>query len=131
MGYRAMEPEFEVEDAFGHLALQNFHRKSLEHAMKAIDLEPKLRRYQAMLLVLNEEELSQLHGKIHSFIKECLDEFQGKSLTSTSRLFQFNFNAVPVSNPLLQTDRFQSVPEKKSFDAVENAARSFSKEIEV
>lgn len=93
--------DFEIQDHLGSLALQSFHRKSLKEAINLIEMEPKHRRFQAAFIPLNLDELQELQERIQLFVEELLQRYN--RVHQDSRLYQVNLNAIPISQPVLQT----------------------------
>jgi len=93
---------FKVPEKIGDLALKSFHRKSLEHAITAIDEESD-RRYRALYVPLSKDEFNEIQETVQQFIDDILDKYltdEGQN----RRLYQMNLNLIPVSNPILHSD---------------------------
>jgi uncharacterized protein (TIGR02147 family) len=94
--------DFEVKQSLGNIALQSFHRRSLEEAISAIDSVPESRRYQSGILPLPADKLQSASEEINDFLRQFLDKYK-VSQGSNRRLYQINLNIFPVSKPILQS----------------------------
>lgn len=85
-------------DLLGNVALQSFHKKSLQEAIDAIDYPKNSRRFQSLLLALSEEEMEELSQELTQKLSEILarDE-NSKTDLKSKRLYQINLNLIPVS----------------------------------
>jgi uncharacterized protein (TIGR02147 family) len=107
--WRANVTRFEIKDHLGDLALQSFHRKSLEEASHAISLPIETRHYQSAVFFLSESEYKKFREEMSRFIEATLlshDQDQAKG----RRLYQLNLGLIPVSKPILRADKFQRAP---------------------
>lgn len=99
--WRATVSNFEVKEELGNVALQSFHRRSLEDAIHAIDQNPQERRYDSALLPLTAEEFREAHAEILDFLKDLTARHRSDSGLER-RLYQLNVNLVPVSKPIVR-----------------------------
>lgn len=95
-----------VPDQVNDLAVQSFHKKSLEKAVESIDTNPEDRHYNATYFVVSEEELSQVRAEINEFSKQLLKKFGTKKIKENekNKLYQININAIPMSGQLIHSE---------------------------
>jgi uncharacterized protein (TIGR02147 family) len=109
--WEATTQEIRVKDHLGDLALQAFHRKSLTEAIHAIDLPPQQRRYKSLVLPLSEADYGTCLASISEFAQQILSRYAHPgNLPANTRLYQINISTIPISKPILHSDRFQSDP---------------------
>lgn len=90
-----------VKSKFNNLALQSFHRRSLEDATKAIDLDSSERYLNSLLLLLNKDQYSGLQEDIDKFLQMVRVKY-GTSSGSSKKLYQLNMNNIPISKTCLE-----------------------------
>ncbi|MBN21711.1 MAG: hypothetical protein CL678_10530 [Bdellovibrionaceae bacterium] len=106
--WTAKTPEFHTKDSLGDLTLQTFHKKSLLTAIRHLDSPPKNRRYFAVHLTLDDQQMEELATEMKKTCFEYLSKF-GTDSSKNKRLYQINLNLIPVS-PQLSTEKPKSVP---------------------
>ena len=99
--WRSTSTVYEVEDHLGDIALQSFHRNSLQEALRAIDRDPSTRNYQAAVLRLSEGQYEELTRELHERLVEIVQRFS-RSREPATRLYQMNYNILAVSEPFLR-----------------------------
>lgn len=87
---------FNIPDDLGNLALQSFHKKSLEEAIGAINLPKEIRHYSSLILALNPDEYQNIIKEIDQFFDQLLLKYNDVDIHSR-RLYQINNNLIPVS----------------------------------
>lgn len=97
----ARESQISTPDVLGNIALQSFHRKSLEEAARAIDLPKQTRKFQSMVIPLTEDQFEILHAKMRLFLEETLEKMESQDGLN-KRIYQINLNIIPVSAPILR-----------------------------
>lgn len=94
--WTALERNFKIKDDLGNLALQEYHRQSLQEAIKAQALPIKERRFRSMLLPLSEVEFEIFMSEFNVFAQQVLKKFDADDLIKR-KLYQVNFNIHSVS----------------------------------
>lgn len=102
---------FSVPDDLGNVALQSFHKKSLEEAISAIDLPKQTRHFSSLILNLTTDQYQDLIKEVDAFTDNLLLKYKAKN-PEQHRVYQINFNFIPVSEVLIQdeTSRVQETP---------------------
>ena len=100
--YRTSGQTFRVGDDLGNLALQSFHRRSLEEAARAMDLPKQTRWYQAVVMPLTAQEYAQVQEQTLNFMQSLLKRYLGGS-PEPRRLYQLNLNLIPVSETIIRS----------------------------
>lgn len=100
-----------LKDSLGHIALQSFHRKSLEEAIAAIEMPVETRRYQSLVLALTEKEFAELFSEMRTKLEEIMalqnERLEAENENPTfeaKKIYQLNLNLIPVSRPILQSE---------------------------
>jgi hypothetical protein len=88
-------------DTLGNIALQSFHRKSLEESIEAISLPTETRRYQSLVMALTPDQFHELHEDLRAQLTKSLERFESKS-GEQKRIYQINLNIIPVTEPILR-----------------------------
>lgn len=88
---------FKVPDHLGSVALSEYHKQSLQEAIKAVRLPREQRRYKSLLLPLSGEEFSEFLEDLQTFVKQSLRKFDTNDL-QRRRLHQVNFNIYSVTD---------------------------------
>ena len=95
-------PEVHVMNEFGNLAIQCFHRKSLETAKLAIENPPEERAFESITLALTNDQYIQCLSEVRSFTDQLLARY--KSSTGHDRkIHQLNIQLIPVSERLIRS----------------------------
>ncbi len=94
--WRATSKSFQAKESLGNIALQAYHRNSLEEAIHAIDLPPQEREFLCSLFTLNEDEYIKLKKKLWDFLLEITNQFDSDN-DRRKKLYQLNMNLIPVS----------------------------------
>lgn len=100
--WQAKETLIDVNDDFGNLALQSFHKKSLEEALAAIELPPEKRIYKAAILSLDEESYESIKQEMHEFLGLLIQKYKNEK-PKTEKVYQVNINLIPVSEDLIHS----------------------------
>jgi len=98
-GWIAKIRTFELKDNLGDLALQSFHKKSLEESIAALDITPSLRKYLSLILPLSLDEFSEAHERIYADLMDVFEKYKS-DLGSGRCLYQINLNLIPITGPL-------------------------------
>jgi uncharacterized protein (TIGR02147 family) len=93
---------FEVRDHLGDVALQSFHRKSLEEAIMAMDTDTSLRKYQSIIVPLSSDEFSEVNQQLYSDLMAVLEKYKSDE-GSGRRLYQINLNLIPTTTIISDT----------------------------
>jgi uncharacterized protein (TIGR02147 family) len=101
--WEATSDNFEVKPLLGDLALQSFHRKSLEEAVRAMDQPRNTRRYHSVLVVLSEQDYERIALEVQETLDRLLSSCQS-NLGENRRLYQLNASLIPVSQPISRTE---------------------------
>jgi len=99
--WKAKEAQVATSDILGNVALQSFHRKSLEEAIQAIDLPVQSRRFQAMVVPMTEEQFQSVHQGLREHLETTLAQLE-TTQGHNKRLYQINLNMIPVTEPILR-----------------------------
>jgi uncharacterized protein (TIGR02147 family) len=94
---------FDIKDDMGDLALQSFHKKSLEEAIHALEANPSTRWYQALLLPLTQDEQTELKSRITHFLDEVLAKYQGETAVDRT-VYQLNLSLIEAAKPILRDE---------------------------
>lgn len=96
--YEATDSVISRPEILGHVALQSFHRKSLQEAIAAIDTAPEQRRFQSLMVPLTEEQFKKVNQTLVQSLQAILAETEStQDLGSPQKLYQINMNLIPVS----------------------------------
>jgi len=90
-------------DELGNIALQSFHRKSLEEAIVALSSPAESRRYQTAVLALTHEQFLEIHKEIRVIFENFLKKDDGTS-SFDKKIYQLNMNLIPVTRPIDRAD---------------------------
>lgn len=101
--WQAREAQLIAPDSLGNIALQSFHRKSLEEAIEAITLPKESRRYQSLVLALTAEQLQELHEDFRDQLERSMVRFDSKQ-SAEKRIYQINLNIIPVTGSILREE---------------------------
>jgi uncharacterized protein (TIGR02147 family) len=99
----AQESKLMTPDALGNVALQSFHKKSLEEAILAIDLPTDTRRFQSLVMALTPEQFKEVHQEIRQHLEFILKKFEDKT-ADNKRVYQINLNLIPVTGSIIRED---------------------------
>ena len=99
---------FEVPDELSNLAIQSFHKNSLEMGIEAIGKDPDERQFQSIFFALSEDEYQEVCKRIDSFTTNLLHEF-GRKKSYNKRLYQLNENLIPMTTKFIQSDTDKKV----------------------
>lgn len=103
LSWVAKKAQIGTSDLLGNIALQSFHRKSLEEAIEAINLPQESRRFQSLVLPMTEEEFKTLHQELRTHLEHCLAKLES-SEGHNKRVYQINLNMIPVTSPILRDE---------------------------
>ncbi len=98
--YTLIQNSLSIPDEIGNVALQSYHRKSLEEAIGKLALSPQQRHFRATSLVLSECDYRQLCEMIKDFVSHAGDAFDTQS-GAEKKIYQLNVNLAPVSEQLI------------------------------
>ncbi|MFZ4402653.1 MAG: TIGR02147 family protein [Pseudobdellovibrionaceae bacterium] len=101
--WKSQVVNFAIPDDLGNLALQIFHKKSLEEAVQAMALPKETRHYGSLILALSPRDYQEVLQQIDQFMDTLLIKYQDTSL-SNKVLYQINNNLIPVSTTLIRED---------------------------
>jgi uncharacterized protein (TIGR02147 family) len=106
--WTATQSRIGAPDALGNIALQSFHRKSLEEAIQALTLPKETRRYQSLVLPLTMEQLQELNEEVQQTFQACLQKFEPQT-DGEKRIYQINLNIIPVSESIDRSPKSETV----------------------
>lgn len=102
----ATKKDLQTQDHPGDLALQSFHKKSLEEAITAISLPKDQRRFQSLVLSLNEDDFKAVHQELRGCLEQIVLKYTDRNNRDQSndplKIYQINLNLIPVSSSILQ-----------------------------
>lgn len=102
----ATKKDLQTQDHPGDLALQSFHKKSLEEAITAISLPKDQRRFQSLVLSLNENDFKAVHQELRGCLEQIVLKYADRNNRDQSndplKIYQINLNLIPVSSSILQ-----------------------------
>ncbi len=101
--WQAKEGQVATPDVLGNVALQSFHRKSLEEAVEAIDLPKDTRRFQSLVMPLTPEQFQEVHQNLRSTLEKTLQSFESQE-GHGKKIYQVNLNIIPVTGPILRDE---------------------------
>jgi|GEM_PF-1431914 hypothetical protein, TIGR02147 len=104
----AKEGQVATADILGNVALQSFHRKSLEEAVEAIELPKESRRFQSLVMPLTEEQFQEVHTNLRSTLEKTLQKFESQE-GHGKKVYQVNLNIIPVTGPILRDENHAPV----------------------
>ncbi|MBL7546012.1 MAG: TIGR02147 family protein [Bdellovibrionaceae bacterium] len=113
--WNALETLIDVNDDYGNLALQSFHKKSLEEAMAAIELPAEKRTFHAAILSLDEDSYQSLKQELHEFLGILIQKYKNEK-PKTEKVYQVNINLIPVSEDLIHSEQKQLNESKPPID---------------
>jgi uncharacterized protein (TIGR02147 family) len=106
--WQAQESQLMAPDELGNIALQSFHKKSLEEAIEAINLPKETRRFQSLVTPLTEEQMQQVHNNLRTCFEQTLASFDSNS-GHGKKVYQINLNMIPVTGSIIRDeDRAQN-----------------------
>lgn len=109
--WHAQESKLSTPDVLGNVALQSFHKKSLEEAVSAIDLPPETRRYQSLVIALTPEQFQEVNDEIREHLQMILKRVDTKNMEN-KRIYQINLNLIPVTGSILRESEDRALVEK-------------------
>jgi uncharacterized protein (TIGR02147 family) len=101
--WKGDEQKWQVPDDLGNLALQSFHKKSLEEAVRSLELPANKRHFSSLMLTLTETEYRDLQKQMTATLTAWLEGHSGPQGTG-KKLYQINLNMIPVSQELIRHD---------------------------
>lgn len=113
--WEALETVIDIKDDYGNLALQSFHKKSLEEAISAIEMDPSKRNYQAAILSLDSESFESLKKEMHEFLGLLIEKYKHEK-PKTEKIYQININLIPVSEDLIHSEHKEKNESKPQED---------------
>jgi uncharacterized protein (TIGR02147 family) len=117
--WRAIETQIGTPDSLGNIALQSFHRKSLEEAIQGLSLPKESRRYQSLVMALTEDQFQELHQDLRQTLEACLQKFETQK-NQTKKVYQINLNIIPVTGSIDHSSSSEaavSEPTKKEHES--------------
>lgn len=93
-----------MSNKINNIAVQRFHKNSLETSISALDLDSNERHFNAIYYALDRESYEIVAKKIDSFSKELLLEFSQKEINDDKKLYQINTNLIPMSENLIRSN---------------------------
>lgn len=106
----ARHAELNLPDQLNHHALNFFHQRSLERAAEAVQLASEIRHYGSTMVPLSPAEYTEAVETMKASIQAVLKRFGANCAEGRRRLYQFNTNLIPVSEPLFQRQNSPSAP---------------------
>lgn len=98
--WKATHNSVKVSDHAGDLALEMFHTQSLNEVLRIQKVTtPQERRFRAIMMAMSDKEYQQFLENFQIFIEEQLSQHDTKTIENR-RLYQMNFNLVPISNKI-------------------------------
>lgn len=113
--WQAKETIIDVNEDYGNLALQSFHKKSLEEALAAIEMDPKKRTFNAAILSLDEDSFMSIKKDMHEFLGLLIEKYKNEK-PKTEKVYQININLIPVSEDLIHSEQKQKNEPKPQKD---------------
>jgi uncharacterized protein (TIGR02147 family) len=104
----ALKAELGTPDALGNIALQSFHRKSLEEAIQSLTLPKQTRRYQSLVMTLTEEQMEGLHQELRNTIENYLQGVE-TPIEIPQKVYQVNLNIIPVTGTIDRSSTSETV----------------------
>lgn len=101
--WEANEAKLATPDALGNIALQSFHKKSLEEAVQAISSPKETRRYQSLVMALTQEQFEELHKDLRLYLAQTLKNYDSNS-GKNKKVYQINLNMIPVTGPIIREE---------------------------
>lgn len=102
----ATKKDLNTQDHPGDIALQSFHKKSLEEAIAAIALPATERKYQSLVLSLHEADFKAVHQELRGCLEQIVLKYADRNNRDQSndplKIYQINLNLIPVSSSILQ-----------------------------
>lgn len=99
--WRSSSEKISTSDFLGNVALQSFHRKSLEESIRAIALPKETRRFQSLVVPLTEEQFQEVHEELRDHLLQILNRFEATS-GEGKKVYQLNLNLIPVTETILR-----------------------------
>lgn len=97
--WSSQSKELGTMDELGNIALQSFHRKSLEEAIVALSSPTETRRYQTAVLALTPEQFLEIHKEMRQIFEDLLKKYDDAS-SLNKKIYQLNMNLIPVTRPI-------------------------------
>ena len=116
--WQAQETVFQIPDDLNNLAIQSFHKNSLQMAQAAIESNPNERQYLGIFMPLTAQEYQELNEELDRVTTQLLARYsssQGKN----KKLYQLNTSLIPASTQLIHSTDKQSrdyMNESKSYE---------------
>jgi len=104
----ATQSKIGTPDALGNIALQSFHRKSLEESIQALALPKDTRRYQSLVMALTFEQFEELHQEFRQVLESFSQKFETPKPDS-KKVYQINLNIIPVSESIDRSQKSETV----------------------
>lgn len=108
----SLHSQIKTVDDLGNIALQSFHRKSLEEAAAAIELPKETRRFQSLVVNVSKEQMTSIHTEITSFFESLISKYSEGNLLD-KKVYQLNINLIPVSRSIDQADLLETVEDRQ------------------
>lgn len=121
--WSAKESKLVTADVLGNVALQSFHKKSLEEAIESIGLPVEVRRFQSLVLALTSEQFESVNSEIRQFLEGLLQKYGSSQKNDKDKLkiYQLNLNLIPVTRSIFrESEPSVESPERKE---VENESK--------
>jgi len=96
---------FDIPDSADDESLRLFHLRSLEEAVKAVELPRQIRKFDSVFAILSETDYARMTQEISNVVNHFIQ--MGSSSSGHSRLYQINLNLIPVSEPFHQSENTQ------------------------
>jgi len=103
--WSATQSKITTPDELGNIALQSFHRKSLEEATHAITLPKESRRFQSAVIALTEEQFKAVHNTLREKLESLLNMETSDEGNEPIKIYQINLNMIPVTEPIYQVQQ--------------------------
>ncbi len=93
-----------ISNRINNIAVQRFHKNSLETSIEALNLHSSERHFNAAYYTLDKKSYEKVTKKIDNFTKELLLEFSQINTDEERKLYQVNTNLVPMSENLIRRE---------------------------
>lgn len=100
--WKSKQSQLIAPDALGNVAVQSFHKKSLQDAIQALDLPPETRCFKSLVIALNRDQYQLLCKNISDFLQVTLNQNQSTDARENQKIYQLNLNLIPVTGPILR-----------------------------
>jgi len=117
--WNATENKIGTPDALGNIALQSFHRKSLEESVQALTLPKESRRYQSLVMALTPGQFEELHHDLREVLNSYAQKFE-MPVEGPKKVYQINLNIIPVSESIDRSNPSETVEDEPTLKEQES-----------